>query len=160
MAMNNICTTALVYLFCFTNFCNGYAQNSLRKGFKNPPPSAKTQTFWKWLNGNITKEGITDDLEAMKRVGIQEALVFNADMGYPDGPAPYLSDNWLELFKFAASEANRLGLNLRFNNTAGWSASGDPWMTPENAMRTVVFSEPLIQVVSLLKKSYNSLLLA
>jgi hypothetical protein len=113
----------------------------LREGFNNPPSSAKAQTFWKWLNGNITKEGITADLEAMKRVGIQEALIFNADMAYPDGPAPYLSDNWLELFKFAASEADRLGLNLGFNNAAGWSASGGPWVIPENSMQTVVFSE-------------------
>ena len=38
--------------------------------FKSPFDSARPQTFWHWMNGNITKEGITVDLEAMKGAGI------------------------------------------------------------------------------------------
>jgi len=117
------------------------AAENLNSGFINPPDSAKPRTWWHWINGNISKEGITADLEAMKRVGIQEAQIFNVDMGYPDGPAAFLSPVWLELFRFAASEADRLGLELGFHNGAGWSSSGGPWVTPENAMQTVVYSE-------------------
>ncbi|NRF37391.1 glycosyl hydrolase [Pedobacter foliorum] len=117
------------------------AQNALLSGFKKPPASAKARTWWHWINGNVSKEGITADLEAMKRVGIQEAQVFNVDQGYPEGPATFLNPKWLELFQFAAYEAKRLGLELGFNNGAGWSSSGGPWVTPENAMQTVVFSQ-------------------
>lgn len=117
------------------------AQDALLSGFKNPPPSAKARTWWHWINGNVSKAGITADLEAMKRVGIQEAQIFNVDQGYPEGPATFLSPKWLEFFKFAASEAKRLGLELGFNNGAGWSSSGGPWITPENAMQTVVYSQ-------------------
>ncbi|MGI6231665.1 MAG: glycosyl hydrolase [Prevotella sp.] len=57
------------------------------------------------------------------------------------GPADYMSPQWLDLFSFAVSEAHRLGMELGFHNAAGWSSSGGPWVTPENAMQTVVVSE-------------------
>jgi len=41
---------------------------ALQRDFVNPPQSARPRIWWYWLNGNITKEGITADLEAMKRV--------------------------------------------------------------------------------------------
>jgi len=50
-----------------------FAQSSgdaLEKGFRNPPDSAKPRTWWHWTNGNVTEDGITKDLEWMKRSGI------------------------------------------------------------------------------------------
>ncbi len=117
------------------------AQDVLRSGFKNPPSSAKARTWWHWINGNISKGGITADLEAMKKVGILEAQIFNVDQGYPEGQATFLGPKWLELFSFAVSEASRLGLEIGFNNGAGWSSSGGPWITPENAMQTIIYTE-------------------
>ncbi len=117
------------------------ADDFLKDGFLNPPVSAKACTWWHWINGNITPEGITADLEAMKAVGIQEAQIFNVSLGEPAGNAAYLSDEWLELFKFAATEAQRLGLEITFHNGPGWSSSGGPWITPEYAMQKLVYSE-------------------
>ncbi|KEZ94293.1 hypothetical protein IL45_03840 [Nonlabens ulvanivorans] len=117
----------------------------LEAGFKNPPNEAKARTWWHWISGNVSKSGITKDLEAMKSVGIQEAQLFNVHLGFPKGPVTYLSEEWLELFKFSAEEAKRLDLELAFHNSAGWSSSGGPWVTEENAMQTVVFSEVAIQ---------------
>ncbi|MDR1201827.1 MAG: hypothetical protein LBL58_09405 [Tannerellaceae bacterium] len=129
------------------------AQDKLQQEFINPPSSAKARTWWHWLNGNITKEGITADLEAMKQVGIQEAQIFNADMGYPDGPITFLSNEWLELVEFAALEAKRLGLELGIHNGAGWSLSGGPWITPEYAMQTLVFTESSCEGGKLFKEN-------
>ena len=117
----------------------------LESGFKNPPNEAKARTWWHWISGNVSKSGITKDLEAMKQVGIQEAQLFNVHLGFPQGPIKYLSAEWLELFKFSAEEAKRLGLELGFHNSAGWSSSGGPWVTEENAMQTVVFSELTVE---------------
>ena len=135
------CLFISIFLLCLICNQSVSANDPIQSGFTNPPASAKPQTWWHWLNGNISKEGITADLEAMKRVGIQEAQIFNVDMGYPEGPAPFLSSEWLELFKFAVSEAKRIGLGIGFHNGAGWSSSGGPWITPEYAMQTVVYSE-------------------
>ena len=117
------------------------AQESLQEGFRNPPASARARTWWHWVDGNVSREGITADLEAMKEVGIQEVQMFNVGVGFPQGQATYLSPQWMELVKFAASESKRLGLELGFHNCAGWSSSGGPWITPEYAMQEVVYRD-------------------
>ncbi len=92
------------------------------------------------MNGNVSREGITADLEAMRRTGIGGAQVFVPSEGIPAGPAKYLGDEWRADFVFAASECRRLGLELGMHNCAGWSSSGGPWVTPELAMQEVVTS--------------------
>ncbi len=49
-------------------------REKLEQGFRNPPDAARTWVYWFWINGNISKEGITADLEAMKEVGIGGVL--------------------------------------------------------------------------------------
>src|SRR5205085_5084068 len=121
------------------------AADPLAAGFVNPPDSAKPHTWWHWINGNITREGITADLEAMKRAGIGGAQIFNVDVGIPAGNVPFMSDRWREMIKHAASEANRLGIELCMHNCAGWSSSGGPWNTPEHAMQILVFTEKQVR---------------
>ncbi|HTR43503.1 MAG TPA: glycosyl hydrolase [Pseudomonadales bacterium] len=115
--------------------------DTLESGFLNPPDSAKPQTWWHWMNGNITKVGITADLEAMKQIGLGGATVVNADCGIPRGPVPFMSPEWQDDFKFAVDEAHRLGLELCVENCAGWSSSGGPWITPTNAMQRITACE-------------------
>ena len=38
------------------------APDPLKKGFENPPESARPRVWWHWMNGNISKEGIKLDL--------------------------------------------------------------------------------------------------
>jgi hypothetical protein len=129
-------------LMLAVTFCVAAARaDSLEAGFQNPPDSAKPHTWWHWMNGNVTREGITADLEAMKRVGIGGAQIFNVSESIPAGPAKFLSPEWRELMKHAVSEADRLGIELCLHNCAGWSSSGGPWNTPEHAMQHVVTSE-------------------
>ncbi len=117
------------------------AADSLESGFQTPPDSAKPQTWWHWMNGNITKEGIHADLEAMKQIGLGGATIVNVDCEIPRGPVPFLSPEWREDFKYAVQEANRLGLELCVENCAGWSSSGGPWNTVTNAMQRLTASE-------------------
>ena len=113
----------------------------LDRGFMHPPDAVKPQTWWHWMNGNITKAGITADLEAMKSIGLGGATIVNVDCGIPRGPVAFMSPEWREDFKFAVQEASRLGLELCVENCAGWSSSGGPWNTVTNAMQRVTFSE-------------------
>ena len=113
----------------------------LAAGFANPPDSARPHTWWHWMDGNVTKEGITADLEAMRRVGIGGAQVFTVGQGIPKGPVDFNSEAWHALFKHAASEAQRLGLEICLHNCAGWSSSGGPWVKPEHGMQAVTTSE-------------------
>jgi hypothetical protein len=65
-------------------------------GFRNPPDSARPWVYWFWLDGNITKEGITADLEAMQRVGLGGALwMWGGGVGEGvKGPVKFLSPEW------------------------------------------------------------------
>ena len=117
----------------------------LAQGFARPPDSARPWVYWFWLNGNITREGITADLEAMQRVGIGGVLIMEVDQGAPLGPVPFASAKWRELFRHVVSEASRLGLQVNMNDDAGWNGSGGPWITPDKAMQKVVSSETPVE---------------
>lgn len=116
----------------------------LRAGFVTPPVEARPWVYWFWLNGNLSREGITADLEAMARVGVGGVLIMEVDQGAPDGRFPFASPEWRELFTFMTGEAARLGLQVNMNNDAGWCGSGGPWMTPELAMQKLTWSETTV----------------
>jgi hypothetical protein len=131
----------LAMLLLFSMARPGAAGADLHRGFLNPPGAAKPWVYWFWLNGNITREGITADLEAMKRAGIGGVLIMEVDQGTPAGPVAFMSDQWRGLFKFMVGEAQRLGLEVNMNNDAGWNGSGGPWVPLDKAMQVVVTSE-------------------
>ncbi|MCX6227321.1 MAG: glycosyl hydrolase [Bacteroidia bacterium] len=117
----------------------------LAENFVSPPDSARPWVYWFWLNSNISREGITADLEAMKRVGIGGVLIMEVDQGAPVGPVAFMSDQWRELFKFMISEAGRLGIEVNMNNDAGWNGSGGPWVPLGKSMQVVVASEKQVR---------------
>ncbi len=117
------------------------AGNDLTKNFASPPPEARPWVYWFWLNGNLTREGMTADLEAMKRAGVGGVLIMEVDQGAPVGPVAFMSDQWRDLFKHMVSEAARLGIEVNMNNDAGWNGSGGPWVPLDKAMQMVVTSE-------------------
>jgi len=114
---------------------------TLEEGFRAPPNEAKPHLWWHWMNGNVTKEGITADLESMAEVGIGGAQVFDAGCAIPPGPVAFASPEWYELFAHAGHEAKRLGLELCHANCSGWSSSGGPWITPDKAMKALCVTE-------------------
>jgi hypothetical protein len=117
------------------------AADDLAKNFAAPPPSARPWVYWFPLDGNISSNGITADLKAMKRVGIGGVLYMETDQGAPKGPALFAGPLWRDLFKHICSEAHRLGLQVNMNNDAGWCGSGGPWITPELSMQRIVWTE-------------------
>ncbi len=122
--------------------------DALEQGFKSPPDSAKPRVWWHWTGGNVTKEGITRDLEWMKRVGIGGAQAADIGMGGGqtiDKPVNFFSDAWFDAIKHAASECDRLGLEMTMFSSSGWSLTGGPWVKPEQAMKKLVWSETNVE---------------
>jgi len=137
---------ALLLILLFPTFLSGQQTDkptgTLEDGFLSPPESAKVWTWWHWINGNVSKEGITADLEAMKRVGIGGLYNFHVGHQLPiNGTVAFLSPQWWNLSKFAAQEADRLKLQFGFHNCPGWSASGGPDVKVEQSMQKLVWSE-------------------
>ena len=122
--------------------------DSLEQGFQNPPDSAKPRVWWHWTGGNVTKDGITKDLEWMKRVGIAGAQM--ADIGQGSGqtitnPIVFFTPEWFDTVKYAAAECDRLGLEMSIFSCSGWSETGGSWVKPEQAMKKLVWSETDVQ---------------
>src|SRR5258705_6529161 len=100
--------------------------SDLQQGFLHPPDSARPWIFWFWLNGNITSNGITADLEAMQRVGIGGGVIIDADQSTPQGPVPFLSPPWPGIFQHTRAAAQPLPFYGRLNNHARWCRSAGP----------------------------------
>lgn len=140
--------TNIVFLLFIVLFVaiHANAEDRLRDGFQNPPDSAKLWAYWWWLNGNVTEESITSDLEGMKAKGFGGAIVFDADgssqegnVRAPAGPM-FASPEWRKLFVHTLKEADRLGLSISLNLQSGWNLGG-PGVKPEHAGLHVSTSE-------------------
>ena len=142
MKPNAVLRTAVLLLLALCTAASAApAATDLAAQFSAPPASARPWVYWFWIDGNITREGITADLEAMARVGIGGVLIMEVAQGTPTGPVAFASPQWRDLFKHAVTEADRLGLEVNMNNDAGWCGSGGPWNTPEHSMQKVVWTE-------------------
>lgn len=130
---------------CFGQSSSTASISGLENSFQHPPTETRPHTWWHWMNGNVSREGITADLEAMKRIGLGGAQIFNVSENIPEGSVVYNSAEWRGLMKFAAQEASRLGIELCVHNCAGWSSSGGPWVTPEHSMQMVATSEARVK---------------
>ncbi len=119
-------------------------------GFRQPPTEARPWVYWFWMNGNITREGITADLQAMHDVGIGGCLIMHVRLdnvgGHklgempPKGPVGFMSDDFRSLFQHALGEANRLGMTIDMNNADGFTGSGGPWVPVEKSMKKLVWT--------------------
>ncbi len=122
--------------------------------FLNPPTSVKPYVWWHWMGSNFSKSGITKDLEAMKAAGIGGATIFNLSSAVQESHAPTLNNPWpeqtyrspayWEAMRFAAAEAERLGLEIGLHNTVGYATTGGPWIDEERCMQHLVWSDTLV----------------
>jgi len=138
---------AVVMLAPFAVCAQQQTQDGLLEGFQNPPESARPRVWWHWLSGNINKEGIRKDLQWMKSVGIGGMQMFDGDMGAPQIVAnrvDALSEEWKDSLHWAATEADRLGLEFAMAAAPGWSETGGPWVRPEQGMKKLVWAQARI----------------
>lgn len=113
---------------------------TLEDDFRSPPVAARPQVWWHWMSGNITREGITADLEAMRRIGLGGTHLFNLSYGEASGPVKLLGADWYGLMQYTFREAERLGLEIAVHGCPGWSESGGPWVPPQYAMQEITRS--------------------
>jgi hypothetical protein len=148
------CLLAVVY----TNISQGQPRktvaadvNDPAKVFLTPPPSAKPGVLWMWMGSNLSKEGITKDLEALKKEGFNRTTMFSlADVTTPwagsiaNSPTPDIiswTEPWWKMVRHAAEESRRLGMDFGMYNGPAYESSGGPWITPELSMQEICWSK-------------------
>lgn len=128
-----------------TDFCDAQESPTVRlaEAFSSPPKDSHPQTWFHLIGGNVNQEALTKDLEAVSSAGLSGIQLFHG-RGRPwPGVTPQiqtLSEKWDALISRAANESQRLGLKFTMQNCPGWAMSGGPWITPDKAMRHLVFS--------------------
>lgn len=119
----------------------GSVHATLEEGFEHPPDSAKPRTWWHWVSGNVSTEGIKADLAAMKQVGVAGAQLFTVEQSDVKGPVKFMSPEWRDYVHQALAEADRLDLEMSMEACEGWSESGGPWIEPAQSMQQIVYRE-------------------
>ena len=112
--------------------------------FQKPPRIFYPETWFHFIGGNVAEKGISADLEAIAAAGIKGIQFFHGQFGgsWP-GVEPQikcLSDRWDVALDYIAEECRRLGLRFTMQNCPGWAMAGGPWITPQKAMRHLVWS--------------------
>ncbi|MGE5612198.1 MAG: glycosyl hydrolase [Bacillota bacterium] len=112
--------------------------------FREPSRVFHPETWFHFIGGNVAKPGITADLEAIAGAGVEGVQLFHGQFGGPwPGVEPQikcLSERWDGAVRHVAEECRRLGLRFTMQNCPGWAMAGGPWITPDRAMRHLVWS--------------------
>lgn len=139
---------SLIYLLsCLheRNITNDPDIQFLSEAFVHPPSAVRPGAFWCWLNGNINREGISNDLREMQDKGMGRAEIWdvaavnNPDDYIPAGPA-FLSDSSVALIRHAIKEGKKYGIKIGMVGSSGWNAGG-PWVEPAWASKALFYSE-------------------
>ncbi|MGB5942931.1 MAG: glycosyl hydrolase [Leeuwenhoekiella sp.] len=141
---NKITYVILALLVCHISLAQDYDGSSLESGFMDPATEYRPRTWMHAMSGNMSKVGMTKDLEAIAAAGQGGILLFNVANGIPYGEVAYNSEEHQDILKHTAQECERLNLSFGVHNCNGWSSSGGPWVKPEQSMKMVVYSDTLI----------------
>lgn len=120
--------------------CPANPMKDLKTHFDNPPDSARPGVYWYFMDGCLSKEQMTKDLESMRRVGIGSVLFLEVNLWLPRGHLDYFSPEWQETFIHAVKECERLGIEMSLGVGPGWTGSGGPWVEGSESMRHLVGS--------------------
>ena len=137
----------LIAAICSISICAGCTskiEKEIIADFNNPPQEAKPVMIWQWMDGWVSKEGITHDLEAYAAAGVAGVQNFQVggrtQTGFTYEKNPIGSPEWKELMRHAMEECARLGLTFGTHNCPGWSSSAYPSVTPEYSMLELVWT--------------------
>lgn len=137
--MKRLSLLLLFSMLLFLGSCNQSADLSdLKMNFMNPPEATRPGVYWYFMDGNLSKESMTKDLESMKEAGIGNLVYLEVNVGVPRGPVDFLSEHWKELFKHAVDECERLGIAITLGVGPGWTGSGGPWVDAAASMQHLV----------------------
>ena len=110
--------------------------------------TTKPWTFWYWMYGAVSEQGIKADLQAMKDVGLGGCYLMpiRGAVERPEyqGTADALSDNFWEMVDLALAQADSLGLGMGIHICDGFALAGGPWIKPEESMQKIVFCDTIM----------------
>ncbi|HUT28676.1 MAG TPA: glycosyl hydrolase [Sedimentisphaerales bacterium] len=131
--------------------------NALLHKFRNPPREYRPETWYHFLGGAVTREGIDQDVEAINKAGFSALHFFTIDscsqirdrMTTPQ--IPILGKEWEENLTALAKGIKKGKTDLVLHSCPGWAMAGGPWTNIRNSMRTITWSETIAEGPKLLE---------
>ena len=118
---------------------------TLAENFLSPPADARPGVYWYFMDGNLSREGITKDLEAMRDAGIGYVVFLEVNVGVPRGKVDFMSKEWMDIFAYLVGECRRTGIKIVLGIGPGWTGSGGPWVKGEDSMQHLVASSAEVE---------------
>ncbi len=119
-----------------------------QKTLLTPPKEARPWTFWYWMYGCVSDDGIREDLRAMSDAGIAGFYLMpikdTADGKQYNGTARQLSPEWWKRMETVFRTADDLNLEMGIHFSDGFALGGGPWIKPEESMQRVVWCDTVI----------------
>lgn len=99
----------------------------------------KPWTRWWWHGSAVTKEGITSELDSLKKAGIGgvEITPIFGVRSEEDNFIEFLSPQWMKMLLHTLKEADSLGLGVDMATGTGWPFGG-PWIDDQHAPKKIV----------------------
>ena len=145
----------LIAIFALCSWAFASAQNpeqgadTLYEQFVSPGREYAPRVWWHWMNGNVTREGIRKDLEWMDRAGIGGFHQFNCQLNptdvIVDRRVKLYSPEWDAMFGYALDVADSLGLEVSVAASPGWSITGGPWVSMDDAQKKLTWRQIEVQ---------------
>lgn len=112
------------------------------------PGDVPTGVYWYWVSGNMSPEGVANDVRSMKKAGITRAYIGFQGLGEheaPRGPVYFQTPEWYACVRSAMRTATEEGIELGVFNCPGWSQSGGPWIKPGQSQRYLAMTETVVE---------------
>ena len=111
--------------------------------------TTKPWTFWYWMYGAVSEQGIKADLQAMKDVGLGGCYLMPIrgaeERPEYQGQANAMSNEFWKMVDCALEEADKLDLEMGIHICDGFALAGGPWIKPEESMQKVVFCDTIVR---------------
>jgi len=105
-------------------------------------------TFWYWMYGAVSEDGIRADLQSMKDAGLGGCYLMPI-RGVDERPeyggrAQQLTPEFWALTDHAFRLADSLGLQMGIHICDGFALAGGPWIAPAESMQRVVWTDTIV----------------
>ncbi|CZR65587.1 uncharacterized protein PAC_15487 [Phialocephala subalpina] len=128
---------------------SGFDQSIPSQFAGNPAVKFRPHVFWHWVNGNINKDGIDRDIEALYNSGYGGVLMYDVNAGIPKGPVEFNSDEWLDLLVYTLQGLKAKGMDFAMHNSPGYSGVGSENLPVNMTMKELTWTETPIAANSI-----------
>ncbi|MHC4528761.1 MAG: glycosyl hydrolase, partial [Planctomycetota bacterium] len=148
--LSSLYLSVIVCLGTSISYGQSKTDNALLHKFRNPAREYRPETWYHFLGGAVTRKGVNQDVEALNRAGFSALHFFTIDSCSQirdrmiTAQIPILSKEWEENLTTLAKGIRQSGTDLVLHSCPGWATAGGPWSKIRKSMRTVTWSETVV----------------